>query len=493
MFSGAGAGRSRQEASEPMEQANSQGQALLQQGIAAARAKRKGDAYQLLRQVVTQDPRSTEAWLWLGAVAPTAQEQLQAFEQVLALDPTNEKAQTGRRWALGRLSGGAGTAAPGAAPAPSAPPRPAPTGGGISSQDMLGMFGGGTGTTASPPPAPPRPAPGSGGSISSQDMLGMFGGSGAPPASPPGPPPVGMGSSDLAGMFGSAPAPPSPAADSTRFPSGTDTNLDLSTPQPFDPSMFGTVQAVPPAPSSPLPPGAPGTPGGAEWRGYSDLQETEAFNWDDPGLGLSSGEQPAMVVPGGTPAAARPAETYSAAPSIFSDLDRDEEATRPAVAPGAGEDMLPLQGERRGTPPLVILGAVALIILLLLVGILSALTANKTITLGAVAGPDDAVRGFLSAHVQGQTTDAARYLAPALASEYRQADSALRTGLPDPRQQRGLAARVAPLAATDTTAEVYGFFTTTATPAPETLNPGPWTFTLAKSDSGWLITGITPP
>jgi hypothetical protein len=479
-----------------MERANPQGQALLQQGIAAARAKRKGEAYQLLRQVVTTDPRSTEAWLWLGAVAPTAQEQLQAFEQVLALDPANEKAQTGRRWALGRLGGGTGAPAPSAPvvpPAPAPPPRPAPGGGsGISSQDMLGMFGGVPGGGAAAPPSPT----GGGGRISSQDMLGMFGGPGAPAAPPPAAP-GGLGSADLAGMFGSAPAPASPAppaADTAPYARSTDTNLDLSTPQPFDPSMFGAVPAVPPAPPSPLPPGAPGTPGGAEWRGYSDLREPEAFNWDDPGLGLSTSEQVATAVPTGTGSAARPADTYGAAPSLFSDLDRDEEVARPAETAGAEEEMPPpLQAERRGTPPLVILGAVALIILLLLVGILSALTANKTITLGAVAGPEDTVRGFLTAHVQGLTTDAAGYLAPSLAGEYRQADSALRTSLPDPRQQRGLGVRVAPLATSGDTAEVYGFFTTTATPAPATLNPGPWTFSLAKSNGTWLITGITPP
>src|SRR5439155_11766858 len=88
--------------SRPMDQA--QGTAsLLQQGITAARAKRKTEAYGLLRQVVDSDPRNLEAWIWLGAVAPTHEEQVQAFDRAPALDPLNEKAQAGRRWAAARL------------------------------------------------------------------------------------------------------------------------------------------------------------------------------------------------------------------------------------------------------------------------------------------------------------------------------------------------------------------------------------------------------
>lgn len=483
-----------------MDQANSQGATLLQQGITAARAKRKGEAYQLLRQVVMSDPRNVEAWIWLGAVAPTPQEQLQAFEQVLAIDPTNEKAQTGRRWALGRTGG--------AAPAPLAPPPPpaapaaapwsaAPGGIGISSQDMLGMFGGVPGMAR--PAAAPPPAPAPSGGISSQDMLGMFGGPPGGTATPRAEVPApagGLGSADLLGMFGSSPAPPPapPPADRDSFTPGSDTNYDLSATQPFDPSMYGAVPAVPPAPPSPLPPGAPGTPGGAEWRGYSDLQEPEAFNWDDPGLGLSTAEQPGSAPSYSLASPARPAATYSAPPSIFSDLDRDDQGGRPGDL-GAAEPALPppLQTERRGTPTLVLLGAVALILLLLFVGILSALTANKTITLGAVAGPEDAVKSFLDAHVKGLTSEAANILAPALASEYRQADSALRLALPDPRQQRGLAARVAPLANDGTRAEVYGSFITSAPSAATPLNPNPWTFSLEKGSNGWVITAINPP
>lgn len=458
-----------------MDQANPQGSTVLQQGIAAARAKRKGEAYQLLRQVVTSDPRNSEAWLWLGAVAPTPQEQLQAFERVLALDPTNEKAQAGRRWASARVGAGA----------PASPP-PAPASG-ISSQDMLGMFGGVPGATLSPSPA---------GGISSHDLLGTFGGVPASPARPDQPvaAPGSLGSSDLQGMLAPPPAAapaPAPGAPSGAPPApGPGAGLDLGTPQPFDPGMFGAVQAVPPPPTSALPPGAPGTPGGAEWRGYSDLQETEAFNWDDPGLGLSTAEPGTGTAPP-PPGGAAPAG-YAAAPSIFSDLDRDDQAApAPAAAP-AVELPLP-QAAPRGTPTLVLLGAVVLIVLLLLIGILSALLSNKTVTLGTTTGPEDTVKGFLTAHVSANYTEASAFLVPALASEYRQIDSPLHTQLPDPRQVRGLSARVSPLADDGQRAEVYGFFASSATPAPDTLKTGPWLFTLEKRATGWVITTITPP
>jgi hypothetical protein len=475
-----------------MDEANSQGSTLLQQGIAAARAKRKGEAYQLLRQVVTSDPRNSAAWLWLGAVAPTPQEQLQAFDQVLALDPTNEKAQTGRRWALGRLGGG-----PGGAPAAAPPAAPS---GGISSQAMLGMFGGGPGAApgpAAPPPTPAAPPAAPSGGMSSQDLLGMFGG-GMPdaPARTDLSPPPGPRAPEVSDRFAppSGPAAPAPRATSAPAPRETGSGLDLATPQPFDPSMFGASQAVPPPPSSPLPPGAPGTPGGVEWRGYSDLQDTEAFNWDDSGLGLSArAAAPGAPPPGAARPEARPVETYPAAPSIFSDLDRDDQDAPRMDAGAAVAELPPPLAERRGTPTLVLLGAVALIVLLLLIGILSALLANNTITLSATSGPEDTVQNVLDAHVSTRYTEASAYLVPALASEYRPIDSPLHISLPDPRRIRGLSARVAPLTTDAERAEVYGFFTSSATPAPETLNPAPWTFTLEKRETGWLITGITPP
>lgn len=89
---------------------------MLQLGIKAAQAKHKTEAYQLLSQVVRRDPGNEQGWLWLAAVAPTPQESLDAFTHVLAINPSNEQARVGQRWASARLA----PPAP-AAPAPSAP------------------------------------------------------------------------------------------------------------------------------------------------------------------------------------------------------------------------------------------------------------------------------------------------------------------------------------------------------------------------------------
>src|SRR5690349_6696889 len=136
-----------------MEQADNSTQSLLQQGIKAAQAKRKPEAYQLLSQVVRRDPQNEQAWLWLAAVAPTPKEAMDAFERVLAINPANEQARFGQRWAQGRLEKASGAIAPAAiqaqqavAPsptpvqppppaAPATPPASAPAQSGLSSQE----------------------------------------------------------------------------------------------------------------------------------------------------------------------------------------------------------------------------------------------------------------------------------------------------------------------------------------------------------------------
>src|SRR3954452_6429431 len=86
-----------------MEQADISTQSLLQQGIKSAQAKRKPEAYQLLSQVVQRDPRNEQGWLWLAAVAPTPKEAMDAFGRVLEINPANEQARVGQRWAQGRI------------------------------------------------------------------------------------------------------------------------------------------------------------------------------------------------------------------------------------------------------------------------------------------------------------------------------------------------------------------------------------------------------
>src|SRR5690349_20255825 len=132
---------------------------MLQLGIKAAQAKRKTEAYQLLSQVVRRDPRSEQGWLWLAAVAPHPQESLDAFNHVLAINPNNEQARVGQRWAMSRLSAAsapAATAAPQAAQAPLASP-------------------------ARPPAAPPPEAPPPRAGVSAESRATTFAPSGSTP------------------------------------------------------------------------------------------------------------------------------------------------------------------------------------------------------------------------------------------------------------------------------------------------------------------------
>jgi tetratricopeptide (TPR) repeat protein len=67
----------------------------LTDGIAAAQAGRRAEARELLLRVVGIDESNGEAWLWLSRVVTTLEDREVCFENVLALDPTNEAAQRG--------------------------------------------------------------------------------------------------------------------------------------------------------------------------------------------------------------------------------------------------------------------------------------------------------------------------------------------------------------------------------------------------------------
>ncbi len=101
---------------------------LLQRGIAAASEKDKPTARALLQQVVAQDPNNEQGWLWLAAVAATPDDALTNFQHVLAINPGNQQAAAGVRWAEARrlrTSQLATQTAP-ASTTPTAPPPPAP-------------------------------------------------------------------------------------------------------------------------------------------------------------------------------------------------------------------------------------------------------------------------------------------------------------------------------------------------------------------------------
>ena len=75
---------------------------LLQRGIAAASEKDKPTARALLQRVVAQDPNNEQGWLWLAAVAASPEDALANFQHVLAINPGNQQAQAGVRWAEAR-------------------------------------------------------------------------------------------------------------------------------------------------------------------------------------------------------------------------------------------------------------------------------------------------------------------------------------------------------------------------------------------------------
>ena len=94
-------------------------QEKLKLGIEAARRGDREAARLLLRQVVSADPRSESAWMWLASVVDSLAERRACLQNALKLNPNNQRA----REALNRLdAAAAGRPAP---PARRAPPQPA--------------------------------------------------------------------------------------------------------------------------------------------------------------------------------------------------------------------------------------------------------------------------------------------------------------------------------------------------------------------------------
>jgi hypothetical protein len=93
-------------------------EAIIQEGISAIKAGRKDDARRALMKAVDLDERNETAWLWLSAVVDTPDEQQLCLENVLSINPSNQKAQKGLE-ALMKASG--------QKPKPAAPPAAPPT------------------------------------------------------------------------------------------------------------------------------------------------------------------------------------------------------------------------------------------------------------------------------------------------------------------------------------------------------------------------------
>jgi tetratricopeptide (TPR) repeat protein len=71
---------------------------LLQEGIAAAKAGDKVTAKRLLIEVTDRDPHNEQAWLWLSGVVDDQDEMQICLENVLSINPENERARKGLAW-----------------------------------------------------------------------------------------------------------------------------------------------------------------------------------------------------------------------------------------------------------------------------------------------------------------------------------------------------------------------------------------------------------
>lgn len=64
---------------------------VLQRAIQAARAGRRVEARDLLIELVEVDPRNEMAWMWLSGLVDSPEDQIIACENVLTINPANEK------------------------------------------------------------------------------------------------------------------------------------------------------------------------------------------------------------------------------------------------------------------------------------------------------------------------------------------------------------------------------------------------------------------
>jgi hypothetical protein len=103
---------------------------LVQQAVAALKAGRKDEARNLLMEAVDKDEHHEQGWLWLSALVDTLEEQQICLENVLAINPDNERARKGLDAVNQKITAPRGGSAPKApadtatsqAPAPSPQP-----------------------------------------------------------------------------------------------------------------------------------------------------------------------------------------------------------------------------------------------------------------------------------------------------------------------------------------------------------------------------------
>ncbi len=76
---------------------------LIREGVAALKAGRRDEARELLVRATDLDQMNVSAWLWLSAAVDTVEEQRICLENVLTIDPHNERARKGLRLLGGQV------------------------------------------------------------------------------------------------------------------------------------------------------------------------------------------------------------------------------------------------------------------------------------------------------------------------------------------------------------------------------------------------------
>jgi twitching motility two-component system response regulator PilG len=77
---------------------------LLREGIAAAKGGNKALAYQLIKKATNANPDNEIGWLWLAGVSESPQEAVEYLKRVLAINPANDHAISGLKWAQAKLA-----------------------------------------------------------------------------------------------------------------------------------------------------------------------------------------------------------------------------------------------------------------------------------------------------------------------------------------------------------------------------------------------------
>src|SRR5512138_1231731 len=67
---------------------------VLQKAVQEARAGRRTEARDLLLELVETEPRNEIAWMWLTGLVDSLEDRIIACENVLTINPANEKVRT---------------------------------------------------------------------------------------------------------------------------------------------------------------------------------------------------------------------------------------------------------------------------------------------------------------------------------------------------------------------------------------------------------------